>query len=253
MANDVTKVEETNTALVVPEMMVEVDTADMIVPFLKVIQPQSDECTKGKEKYNKDVRPGDIYDAVTQTIYEKADIIICAMKKYYGEWEGGVRGKLVGKHKIDSDVVKNAVRTERVTASGMTFTDLSTVSGNELIETFGVVCAVKTPDGAVLPATFTLSKTAFSVGKNLTTLLCIHQTNGVPIFEMSTTSKQNDKGAWFVPKFTFKEYEKDKNIIDTVLLTKKNAEQILFRANDDNPTGATVTAPATEAFDNEIV
>lgn len=256
MAKELVKAESTDVAVADPaliaEAMVEVDAADMVVPFLKVIQPLSDEMTKGKDKYNPNVHAGDIYDSVTQTIYEKADIIICAMKKYYGEWEGGVRGKLVGKHKVDSTIVKEAVRTDRITASGSTFTDLTTIAGNELIETFGVVCVVKTPDGNILPATFTLSKTAFSVGKNLTTLLCIHQSNGLPVFEMSTISKQNDKGSWFVPKFSFKEYETDKDVIASVIQTKKNADAIMFKNEDTTPSAVSEVEPETP-FDNDIV
>ena len=144
----------------VPAFVIETEAQDMIIPFLKVVQAQSDEVTPGKDKYNENVRPGNIYDATTRTVYNNPEIIICGLKRYYGEWKGDVRGELVGKHKVDSDVVKNAKKIPQTSAKGIPYFDLEH-NGNRLEETFGVVCVVKN-NGSILPATFTLSKSSFT-------------------------------------------------------------------------------------------
>ena len=135
--------EQTTAVVTAPAFQVETSAQDMVLPFLKVIQSQADEVTRGKDKYNDNVRPGDIYDSVTRTIYKDAEIIICGIKKYYGEWEGDVRGTLVAKHRIDSDAVKNAKRIPQVSPKGTPYYDLQSQAGNRLEETFGIVCIVK--------------------------------------------------------------------------------------------------------------
>lgn len=210
-----------------PAFQVETCSTDMILPFLKVIQSQADEVTPGKDKYNENVRPGNIYDSVTRTIYKNPEIIVCGIKKYYGEWEGDVRGKLIAKHRVDSETVKNAVKKPRTTAKGNTFYDLETADGHQLIETFGIVCIVK-HEGISIPATFTLSKSAFAVGKTLNTLLTMYQAQGVPIFKFATNTKTNDKGSWFVPVFDLAGFETDTTIINLAASMAAVVEDIIF-------------------------
>lgn len=213
---EVAVVEEQQTAVAAPSFLVETSATDMVIPFLKVIQSQADEVTRGKDKFNEKVKAGDIYDATTRTVYNDAEIIICGIRKYYGEWEGDVRGVLIAKHKADSDTIKNAVKIEKVSPKGTPYYELETASGNKLIETFGVVCIVKLGE-IKIPASFTLSKTAFTVGKTLNTMLTMYQMSGVPKFKFSTNLKQNDRGSWFVPVFDFAGYETEE---DTIKMAK---------------------------------
>lgn len=221
--------EEQATAVAVaePAFKVETSAADMVLPFLKVIQSQADEVTRGKDKYNENVRPGDIYDSTTRTIYKDAEIIICGIKKYYGEWEGDVRGRLIAKHRMDSDVVKNAKKIPQVSPKGTPYYDLQSAAGNRLEETFGVVCVVK-HNGISIPATFTLSKSSITIGKTLNTLLVMYQSMGVPKFKFTTNSKQNDKGSWFVPVFEFAGYEDDTNVINMAAGISQVVDKVLF-------------------------
>ena len=219
--------EQTTALTNAPVFQVETSAQDMVLPFLKVIQSQADEVTKGKDKYNDNVRPGDIYDSVTRTIYKDPEIIICGIRKYYGEWEGDVRGKLVAKHRIDSDAVKNAKKIPQVSPKGTPYYDLQSEAGNRLEETFGIVCVVK-QDGVAIPATFTLSKSSFPVGKTLNTLLTMYQTQGVPKFKFSTNTKQNDKGSWFVPVFEMAGFEDDAATINMAASINKVVDNIIF-------------------------
>lgn len=221
-------VAETNTAVMAaPAFQVETSAQDMVLPFLKVIQSQADEVTRGKDKYNENVRPGDIYDSVTRTVYKDPEIIICGIRKYYGEWEGDVRGKLVAKHQMDSLAVKNARKIPQVSPKGTPYYDLESEAGNRLEETFGVVCIVK-HNGVNLPATFTLSKSSFPIGKTLNTLLMMYQAQGVPVFKFSTNTKQNDKGSWFVPVFELAGFEEDENVIKMAANINKVVDSIIF-------------------------
>lgn len=226
--DEIVVAEEQATAVAVaPAFQVETSATDMVLPFLKIIQSQADEVTKGKDKYNDAVRPGDIYDSVTRTVYDNPEIIICGIRKYYSEWEGDVRGHLVAKHKMDSDAVKNAEKIPQVSPKGTPYYDLQSSAGNRLEETFGVVCIVKN-NGVSIPATFTLAKSSFPIGKTLNTLLVMYQSQGVPKFKFSTNTKQNDKGSWFVPVFEFAGFEDDANVINMAAGINKVVDNIIF-------------------------
>lgn len=214
-----------------PAFVVETEAQDMIIPFLKVIQAQSDEVTPGKDKYNENVRPGNIYDATTRTVYNNPEIIICGIKRYYGEWKGDVRGELIGKHRVDSEAVKNAKKIPQTSAKGISYFDLEH-NGNRLEETFGVVCVVKN-NGSILPATFTLSKSSFTVGKNLNTMLAMYQAQGIPKFNFKTNSRQNDKGSWFVPVFDFAGFETDPHVISLAATLQQGVDKIIFSAQPE--------------------
>lgn len=214
MAKDEVMTTKTTAAVAtVAPVQVDIAKEDMMVPFLKVIQSLSEEVTPGKDKYNPDVRPGDIYDSVTRTVFKDAKAVICGLKKYYAEWTPEVRGQLVGKHAANSDVVKNAVKVEKTTDKGNPYFTLQTAAGHDLIETYGVVMIIKNGDGLTLPAVLTLSKTSFMVGKQLTTVLAIHQSKGTPVFKLSTTTTSNTKGSWFKPAFAFDSYETDADVL----------------------------------------
>ena len=74
-------VEQGSTAVAAaPAFQVETNASDMVLPFLKVIQSQADEVTRGKEKYNENVKAGDIYDSVTRTVYKDPVIVICGIR-----------------------------------------------------------------------------------------------------------------------------------------------------------------------------
>lgn len=243
--NEVTVVEKNEVEVVDPSAMhVDVSAEDMMIPFLKVIQSLSEEVMAGKDKYNADVRPGDIYDSTTRIIFRNSKVVICGLKKYYSEWTPEVRGTLVAKHLANSPAVLNAVKEEKISDKGKPYYSLKTKDGNDLVETYGVVMLVKTEDGLTLPAVLTLSKTSFMVGKQLSTILAIHQAKGVPVFTLSTTPVSNSKGSWYKPTFTFAEYETDKSVADLAKSIAGMTNKILMR-NDDTDT----PVDSTESLD----
>ena len=241
--NEVVAKTETTAVMAAQPFQVDIAKEDMMVPFLKVIQSLSEEVTPGKDKYNPDVRPGDIYDSVTRTIFKNAKVVICGMRKYYAEWTPEVRGQLIGKHLASSDTVKNAIKVEKKTDKGSAYYTLQTPTGNELIETYGIVMVIKNEDGLTLPAVLTLSKTGFMAGKQLTTILAIHQSKGTPVFKLTTTSTSNSKGSWFKPSFTFDSYEADESVLEIASAMAPITDAILF---NNNSTSDTVSATDVE-------
>lgn len=245
MAKNEIAVEESKAVAVATEPLVEIEQSDMMVPFLKVVQSLSEEVVPGKDKYNENVRPGDIYDGVTRTVFKNAKAIVCGLKKYYVEWTPEVRGTLVAKHTADSSVVKNAVKVPKTSDKGADYYTLQTADGNDLIETYGVVMILKNDEGLVMPAVLTLSKTSYIVGKQLTTTLAIQQQRGLPVFRLSTTSSSNTKGSWFKPVFTFDSYESDENIIAMAKGMAPLTNNILFNNNNNE----TADSPANAVDD----
>lgn len=242
--NEVATVEEKTTAVATaaPALKVEVSSEDMMVPFIKVIQSLSEEVTPNKDKYNPDVRPGDLYDGVTRTIFKNAQAVICGIRKYYAEWTPEVRGKLVGKHLPSSATVQGAVHIEKTSDKGNSYYTLQTQSGNDLVETYGIVMILKSEDGLTLPAVLTLSKTSYIVGKQLSTLLTIHQSKGVPLFNVGTSSTSNTKGSWFKPSFTFTGYETDESVIAMASGMQGVVDTILFNNLSGEGEAATINA-----------
>lgn len=237
---EVKEVKDGNAVMTVETPLVQVSAEDMVIPYLKVIQSQADEVTPGKDKYNENVRPGDIYDSVTRTVYKKVKVIVCGLKKYFTEWTPEIRGTIVAKHDSNSDVIKSAISVKHVGANGKEYYTLATPEGNDLIETYGLLLYVKNEEtGADLPAIMTLSKTSFMIGKTLSTQLMIQQKTGTPIFELSVSTTSNTKGSWFKPNFNPAGVETDPEVLNTCRNLAAAASAILLREapNEADATG----------------
>ena len=233
--NEVVETKAASVAAPVVNPLDQVDASDIMMPFLKVVQSLADEVTPGKDKYNANVRPGDLYDSVTKTSFKEADVIICGLRKYYAEWTPEVRGQLIGKHKPDSTVVTTAEKVEKVSDKGKSYFTLRTLAGNDLIETYGIAMLVKRDDGFAYPAVLTLSKTSYMVGKQLTAqLMMARQGDKVPVFHLATQTTSNSKGSWFKPDFTLSGYEDNADIITMAAQLSANADSILFNVAAEN-------------------
>lgn len=200
-----------------------------MIPFIKIIQTSSDEMIPSRENYNSEVKPGDIYSSLTKTIFDEPKVIICGMKKYYAEWQGNSRGRLINKHLEDSNIVKSAIKVQRETSDGRIAYDLKTSNDNYLIESFAALFLIKNKDGFIIPGRYTFSKSTYLDGKKLNTNLAIYQNGGMPIFKFSTNLTSNKKGSWYIPVFTFDGYERDEKIINMVINLSKIANEELMK------------------------
>ena len=126
---------------------IETDNSSIVYPFVKIIQRSSNELIEGTEKYNPNVKAGDIYDSITKTTFKEAKVIICGMKRFFAEWTNETRGKLVNRHLLNSNIVKNCRKEERKKSDGSIGYNLFTEDNNQLIETIGCVFIIKNNDG----------------------------------------------------------------------------------------------------------
>jgi len=210
------------------DLTVSTTTDDVIIPFIKIIQNLSNELISGKDKYNANLKAGDLYDSLTKTIFKNPKTIICGMRKYYAEWTPQVRGMLVSKHLENSEVVKSAIRNEYIKSNGSIGYMLKTPSGNDLLESYGALLLIKNGDGMILPGRFTFSKSSFIVGKELNSILSFYQSGGIPIFDLSTNLTSNSRGSWYKPVFVFSGYETDTNIINLAKRIAQFTDKIIL-------------------------
>lgn len=201
---------------------------DLLVPYFKIIQSLSNELIIGKDKYNENLKAGDIYDSITKISFRKANVIVCGIRRYYTEWTPEVRGKILGKHFPNSDVVNNAQKIEKQLSNGSLSFSLKTQSGNELQETYCVVLLIKNENGMIFPGKLILSKSSYIVGKELSAVVALYQNSGMPIFELTTILTSNSKGSWYKPSFNFVNFETDKNIINLAISLNKSIDKIVF-------------------------
>ncbi len=110
---------------------------DYSIPFIGVLQPNSPQVDE-----RDDCSAGDIFNSATESAVQELPFIPSITQHIFCEWiprdEGG---GLVGRHEIDSDVVKQAKQESEE------FGQYKMPNGNDLIETFYVYGVAVTEDG----------------------------------------------------------------------------------------------------------
>ncbi|MCQ2789401.1 MAG: hypothetical protein MJ229_03375 [bacterium] len=212
------------------EFVINTNSEDIMIPYVKIIQNTSDELAHGREKYDANAKAGNFYDSITKTIFVEPKAIVCGMRKYYTEWTSNSgRGKIVGKYLDDSEIVKNAEKEPYKKSDGATIFNLRRQNGNYLIESYGAILLIKNSNGLLLPGKFVFSRSSFIDGKKLNTNLALYQSGGIPIFNMTSNLTSNSKGSWYKPVFTFFGYEKEQNVIDFAIKLSKIADNAILR------------------------
>lgn len=180
------------------DMLSDLTPQDIALPYLSIASAQSDIVTPGKDKYNKDVRPGFVYNTVTNKGWEEILIIPCKPKKRMQEWTPETKGTPVGEHEMDSDIVRNAavVVEEK---NGKQVRKIVTPTGNVLQETITYPVVYITPYGKVSQALLPFSKTRLSVAKALAFMI-MEAGSTVMTYKLGTTIKTKDGNSWYVHK-----------------------------------------------------
>jgi len=109
--------------------------ADVAVPFLKVLQALSPECTPGSPDYRDAARPGMIAHSITKDVFQTVQITPVVYKRSYLEWVprskgGGFRGE----HPPETH--EHSYNRCKDPAAGK----CSLENGNDLIETLSFFC-----------------------------------------------------------------------------------------------------------------
>lgn len=211
--NQVAKAEAKKTAVAVPKNMLDsmiqdagagtenITSDDMKIPFLRVLQPLSPECSKRDEAYIEGAEAGLIFNTVTRQLYgEKIQVIPCAYQKKYLEFVprdqgGGFRGELAA----NSEEVLGAVRNEQNK-------DILP-GGNELVISAQHYCKFQDPStGSWQSAIIDMKATSLKVSRQWNTMIQMQEvqhegksyklpTFGV-IWDLVTADAENDKGRW---------------------------------------------------------
>jgi hypothetical protein len=170
---------------------------DYLIPFLKVLQSNSPEVEADSPKRMKDAKVGMLLNSATQELMDgdKGIIVVPCMREHsYVEWIPRTKGGgIVGRHAVDSDVVKKA-------KSKGAFGKILLDNGNELIETFYLYCMVLDSADAIEPSgRVVVSFTSTKIKKYKRFRSSVSSVKGKPpmfsfIMKLTSVPDQNAKG-----------------------------------------------------------
>lgn len=127
---------------------------DHAIPFLVILQKNSPQCDEDHEKFIEGAKPGQIYNTVTDALYDELTGVVALTKQAFMEWVPRTKGGgLRGSHDPKSPVVVDAKK------NSADFGKYYTKEGNDLVETFYLFLTMADgPDagsGAMLACTST--------------------------------------------------------------------------------------------------
>ena len=179
----------------------EMTTEDFAIPFIRVLQPLSPQVQKQDGKYVAGASAGDLYNTVTDEIYngEKGiSVVPCAYNKKYIEWIPREKGGGLVNPTHDISILSKCRRDE-------TTNKFMTQDGNEIVETaqFFILILGAEPQQAVLAFT----STQLGVARKWSTMLRMARVKNnkkvlvnAPMFaytyRLTTNLQSNMKGDW---------------------------------------------------------
>lgn len=181
-------------------------SSDYSIPFIAVLQQMSPQCSDPRDGGMEGAKPGMLLNTVTGEVWdgrEGMEFVPGMTQHVFVEWVPRDKGGgMVGRHEVDSDVVRSARNN-----SGE-FGKLKTREGNDLIETFyvyGVLCTAtgEPAENAIIAFTSTKIK----IYKHFNTrvgFFMIPTPNGKrrpPLFshlvKITSTKEKNAKGDFY--------------------------------------------------------
>jgi hypothetical protein len=236
------------------------DTSDLSMPFLSIIQTNSPQLKKKNEKYLADAEEGDIFNTVSGDVFsgeEGVRVIPCAYIKFLNEWvprDDG--GGLVAVHDRSSNILDECTRDKK----GRYITE----GGNHIIETATYYVLLETEPGVftrvVLPMTSTQLKKSRRWNTLMRSLIIENPRTGnkfnPPIFShfytLRTVDENNDQGDWKGWVITQGDMITDANLLQEAKafrdLVRGNEVVVDFNKMDG---GNAPTAPAHEEEDED--
>lgn len=188
----------------------------------KIIQQNSKELS-----WKKDLRPGDIYVYGDKQIYKELELIITGVVAYYKEWDN--KQTVVGKHRINSKIVKDAKIKLKVYRNEHNTKELLLENGNKLEKVCDVICLILKENDTVVPALITLKSNFmyFELESKLNYIIAELTDNHCPI-TIFTARMQNNN--YFIPKFTrnWRIYKENEDVTKFALLMKLYADNFIF-------------------------
>lgn len=174
-------------------------SADLLVPFLSLIQTMSPQLIAKKSEYIEGAAPGMFFDSVTQDLFDGekgVTLVPCLTEHVFTEWVprekgGGFRGR----HDPASEVVVAArARSSRLN-------DMQTDEGNDLIETFYMYCVLLDEEEQVVgPVVLSFTSSKIKMYKRYMNLVYKFKGN-VPLFahkfRLTSFDDENTQGQPF--------------------------------------------------------
>lgn len=183
-----------------------VTTKDLAIPRVSVLQSNSDQCTKGNEKFIKGAEAGDFFDNVSQDVFAKSDegflFIPVSFRSVCLEWIPRTKGGgFAGEH---NHTILSQTTNDPETGKNML------PNGNEIVDTAEFFILVLDLNGGnPRQAVVSFAKTQLKKAKRLNTALSMlqvpkpapHKGTFNPamfysVFKASTVPESNDKGNW---------------------------------------------------------
>jgi hypothetical protein len=177
---------------------------DLALPFIRILGQLSPQVTQGDAKYIEIAKPGNIYNTVTNDLFDGKKgikVIPCYYKKDYPEWSdrGDGPGAPVAIHLPNSPVISTGKRDG---------SKIRLPNGNYLEETASYYIMVQSRTGAYTPALITMKSTQLNVSKKWNSMMktiqmpdgkggfAIPPMHGV-VYNLASTLQKNDKGSWY--------------------------------------------------------
>lgn len=182
----------------------DITSEDFLLPFLRIIQPNSPQLNKRHEKYIKGSEAGMFFNVSTSKLYPGEDggftVHLCFKTRSYAEFiPRDQGGGFVGQHEPDSDLVVKLRQKQGK------FMPLETGNSTELIETYYAYAVVVPEDNEEEPelVVFPFSSTGITPFKQYLMQLSPLLRKGVPIYaartRVTTRFRKNTEGEFFVP------------------------------------------------------
>jgi hypothetical protein len=182
------------------------DRDSFAIPFLRVLQQLSPQCTKGNSAYMPDAEPGMILNTVTNELSGEDGLIFipCAFQRRFIQWGprggegGGYKGEL-----LPEDVALKRASGEIKELDGELFVgEPNPKKSDRIVDTRNHFGLVMTDVGAS-QALLSLSSTQIKKSKQLMAILSSLRINGTtpPTWaskiRLSTVMESNDRGSWY--------------------------------------------------------
>lgn len=187
--------------------MDEVQSADRVVPFLRIAQPMSPELDKQSGSFIPDLEVGDIFNTATKEPWggEQGILVVpCYYKRQVTEWRPRpAGGGLVRDHGSDQTVVSQAKQNEKG--------KLVLPNGNEVVVSGTFFCLlINEDDGSfsevVIPMTSTQMRKARQWNTLMAQVRLPHPIQKGSVFtpamfylsyRLTTNQERNDQGTWY--------------------------------------------------------
>lgn len=173
------------------------------IPFLRILQGLSPQCTEGNAEFIEDAKPGMLFNTVSKELFDgKVGVLVvpAGFKKSLIQWAsrddgGGFRGE----HPAESDILTKTTKNDK----GQDELE----AGDIIVDTRSHYCLMAHPtSGALLPVVVAMSSTQVKKSKGwLTNMrsLTVEGKNGAfnpptygQVYRLTTVPESNSKGSW---------------------------------------------------------